>query len=37
MKVNLSDGTPFSRSCDDFLGGFWGAKIIKSVHNLKNI
>ena len=29
MKVNLSYATPFSKSCDDFLGGFWGAKIVK--------
>ena len=38
MKVNLSGGTPFSKTCDNFLGGFRGAKIVKSKKkNLKNI
>ena len=29
VKVNLSDATPFSKNCDDFLGGFLDAKIVK--------
>ena len=37
VKVNLSDATPFSKTCGDFVGGFWGAKIVKKEHNLKNI
>ena len=37
VKVNLSDATPFSKTCDDFLCGFWGAKIWKSEQNFKNI
>ena len=27
----------FFKTCDDFLGGFWGEKIVKSIQNLKNI
>ena len=37
MKVDLPDPTPFSKTDDDFLGGFWGVKIVKSEHDLKNI
>ena len=33
MKINLSDVTPFH----DFLGGFWGANILKSEQSNKNI
>ena len=29
VKVNLCHSTPFSKSCDDFLGGFWVARIVK--------
>ena len=36
-KVILSDVTLFSKTCDDFVGGFWGEKIVKSKQNLKNI
>ena len=25
IKVNFSDATLFSKTCDDFLGGFWVA------------
>ena len=34
MKVNLSDATPFSKTCDDVLDGFSSAKIVKKT-NLK--
>ena len=37
MKVILSYATSFSKTCDDFLGGFLGEKIVKSKENLKNI
>ena len=37
MKVYLSDATLFVKTCDDFLGGFWGANILKSEQNFKNI
>ena len=37
VKVNLSNGTPFSRTCDDFLSDFWDAKFLKSEQNFKNI
>ena len=32
----MSDVTVFSKTCDDFLGGFLGEKILKSEQNLKN-
>ena len=35
MEVNLSDATPFPKSCDDFLGAFWGVKIVKTKITLK--
>ena len=37
MKIKLSDATPFSKTCDNFLGNFWSEKIVKSKQNLKNI
>ena len=30
VKVNLSDAIPFSKTCDNFWGGFWGVKILES-------
>ena len=35
VKVNLSDATPFSKTCDDFLCGFWGQKSEKVDKTLK--
>ena len=37
MKVNFFDAAPFPKTCDVLLGGFWGAKILKSEQNFKNI
>ena len=37
MKINLSDTTPFPKTCGGFFGALWGAKIVKSEQNLKNI
>ena len=35
MKVNLFVATPLLKTCVNFLGGFWGAKIVKSEKSLK--